>query len=389
MQKKKVLIVIDNLHIGGIATSLYNLLYHTSQKVDYDLLVFNNESIEKDSIPNNVKILSAQKMLMVLGMSQGEIKNKSLPLYIIRMLLVAISRLFSGEAARNILFLVIKKLGNYDIAISYAHDNAWKTLSKGCNDFVIKKVNAKKKVAYIHCDYSNYGGYDPKQEHCLQQFDNIACVSKSCSDSFISKFPDLKDKTITCENFTNVDLINIKRKEYPVEYSERKANFVTVCRISTEKGLDRALCAFTEAKKRGLSNFTWTIVGDGPERGSLQEQIDKAKLNDVIRLVGNKDNPYPYIAGATVFLLPSIHEAAPMVFGEAAALNIPILTTNTCSAKELVEKKKLGIVMDNNQKSITNYIIGVIEGNIKLVINSIQDINQNANMQFYKMIGSE
>ena len=389
MQKKKVLIVIDNLHTGGIATSLYNLLYHTSQKVDYDLLVFNDESIEKDNIPKNVRILAPQKMLMVLGMSQGEIKSRSFPLYVIRMLLVAISRLLSGEVARNILFLVIKKLKNYDIAISYAQDNAWKSLSKGCNDFVIKKVNAKKKVAYIHCDYSNYGGYHPKQRHCLRQFNNIACVSRSCSDSFISKFPDLKDKTITCENFTNVDLINIRRKEYPVEYTERSINFVTVCRISTVKGLDRALRAFTEAKKRGLSNFTWTIVGEGPERGSLQEQVNKAELNNVIRLVGNKDNPYPYIAGATVFLLPSLHEAAPMVFGEAAALHIPILTTNTCSAKELVDEKKLGIVMENNQECITNNIIGVIEGNIKLFINEIQDINRNAHMQFNKMIGPE
>ena len=65
-------------------------------------------------------------------------------------------------------------------------------------------------------------------------------------------------------------------------------------------------------------------------------------------MVGNKENPYPYIKNASCFLLPSLHEAAPMVFGEASSLGVPVLTTETCSAIELVQSRGIGYVVENS-----------------------------------------
>lgn len=388
-KRKKTLVVIDNLHTGGIASSLYNLLYYTHDKLDYHLLVFNKKSIDLSRIPQDVLVLDTPNCLKILGMSQEEIKKESIILYFIRAILVIISKISNGEFARKVLFLCIKKVHKYDLAISFAQDNGWHTLSKGCNDFVIDKVDSTKKLAYIHCDYSNYGGYDPKQEKKLIKFDNIVCVSHSCAQSFENKFPSLKSKILINENFINVDLINEKKLEYVIEYPKNKTNFVTVCRISSVKGLDRALLAFKIAQDKGVDNFSWTIVGDGPERETLKLQIEKYQLNSKIKLVGNKDNPYPYILGADIFLLPSIHEAAPMVFGEAAVLNVPILTTKTCSANELVLQKRIGKVMENNQESITNNIMSAICNKKMIHFEYSLDINHNAKAQFENIIENE
>ena len=65
-----------------------------------------------------------------------------------------------------------------------------------------------------------------------------------------------------------------------------------------------------------------------------------------------KKNPFPYVAKADVFLLPSFHEAAPMVFGECWALGIPVISTETSSAREMVEENKIGIVCQNSEEGI-------------------------------------
>ena len=110
-KRKKTLVVIDNLHTGGIASSLYNLLYYTHDKLDYHLLVFNKKSIDLSRIPQDVLLLDTPNCLKILGMSQEEIKKESIILYFIRAILVIISKISNGEFARKVLFLCI----NYNV----------------------------------------------------------------------------------------------------------------------------------------------------------------------------------------------------------------------------------------------------------------------------------
>ena len=53
------------------------------------------------------------------------------------------------------------------------------------------------------------------------------------------------------------------------------------------------------------------------------------------------DNPYGYIKAADLLLIPSYNEAAPLVIGEAAGLETPILSTETSSAKEMSNRAVL------------------------------------------------
>ena len=152
--KIKTIIVIDNLCVGGIATSLYNFLHFTQRWLECDLLVFDPESVDMNRIPEGVRVLKSSSTLKILGKSQREINDDSCFYAILRAFLVLTSRVFSGEFSRKILFSC-KKIQGYDLAISFAQDNGWKSLSKGCNDFVIDRIKAKYKIAFIHCDYSN------------------------------------------------------------------------------------------------------------------------------------------------------------------------------------------------------------------------------------------
>ena len=380
IKKLKTLIVIDNLHVGGVATSLYNFLVYATRYFDIDLFVFNEHSVDSARLPDGVNVLKIPKKLKILGMGQSEIKKYSSWYALKRAFYVVLTRLTSGQFARSILFSTIKRLTNYDLAIAYAQDNAWKSLSKGCIDFVVKKVDAKKKMAFIHCDYSNFGGYDKRQEKRLSQLDYINCVSESCMKSFINKFPTLQSKCIVIENFIDYKKVVELSNEYKTEFANDDY-FVSACRLSAVKGLDRTIRVLGELNKEREINCKWVIVGDGPEKENLEVSIDECGLKNIIFLVGEKENPYPYIKGARAFLLPSYNEAAPMVYGESAALGVPIVSTDTCSAAELVKDRNIGIVVDNNEAGIKRGLNEIIGGTAESNRIDVEEINKIAESQ--------
>ena len=102
-------------------------------------------------------------------------------------------------------------------------------------------------------------------------------------------------------------------------------------------------------KEEGL-DFCWHIVGSGYCEREIKEYIDTNGLADCCIMHGHQNNPYPYIKAADLFFLGSYHEAAPMVFAESMLLKVPVLTTNTCSAVELVGEK--GFVCENSEEGI-------------------------------------
>ena len=84
-------------------------------------------------------------------------------------------------------------------------------------------------------------------------------------------------------------------------------------------------------------------------------------MQENIILHGQQTNPYRFMKNANFFLLPSFHEAAPVVYFEAAAINLPVLTTNTMSAVELVEKRLCGTVCENSDEAIYNMLKNAFE----------------------------
>lgn len=381
----KILVVLNNLHFGGISKSLMNFLNIISKDNQCDLLLFDRDSAETFEIPNNVNVLPSDKNLSILGISQRRLIKTDKVLFIKRLFFWAIAKIFGGQFARKILFYQIPKLTGYDLAISYTQDIDWQSLPFGCNDFVIKNVNATKKITFVHCDYKSFGGYNKRQEEIYSKFDYIIGVSEPVSAHFSEMFSNLKDRVRTCENFINVNEVLSKSND-PAAFECVSGEFIflSVCRLSKEKGLYRVIEAIRKLIDEGYDNFKWFIVGGGPEYHSLENIIKKEKLNDIVFLKGETSNPYSYMRQANVLLLPSYNEAAPMVFGEAKVLRLPVLTTNTCSAKYFIEKNHAGIVCENSEKGIYEAMRQVLNSPNVLGTISVEQalsVNKNAHTQ--------
>ena len=77
------------------------------------------------------------------------------------------------------------------------------------------------------------------------------------------------------------------------------------------------------------------ILGEGSERESLENYIRENKLENSIKLLGFKSNPYPYIKNADAYILSSRYEGYPLVLCEALVLNKKIISTDCTGAVEV------------------------------------------------------
>jgi glycosyltransferase involved in cell wall biosynthesis len=82
-----------------------------------------------------------------------------------------------------------------------------------------------------------------------------------------------------------------------------------------------------------------TLVGNGPDRGSLETQVQRLGLADAVIFTGavNQDRILAYYAQADAFVLPSFAEGLPVVLMEAMAMAVPCVTTQITGVPELIE----------------------------------------------------
>ncbi len=352
---KKILIVQDTLHIGGIEKSLINFLHKYSLDYDITLLLFNDSGKMIKDVPSSVKIKTIGKLFSITGYSRGELKRKYKFGYVVKSVMVALAKLFGRARALRLLWLFKKKIKGYDVAISYAHPLPSEKFNGGAPEFVLYKTKAKEKICFIHCDYASADVQGPRNDALLKKFTHVACVSESVKERFLSIVPEVGDRAIVVYNVVNDEEIRSLSEIDTFEYDSDYINIVTVARIVDGKGIDRAIQALYKSKRKDIRYY---LIGKGNAEPIYREEVERLGLSEQVFFMGEKENPYAYMKNADYLLLPSVHEAAPMVFGEAKALGLKIITTETLSAKEMV-KEEDGIICENSAEGVYKVILGV------------------------------
>ena len=167
-------------------------------------------------------------------------------------------------------------------------------------------------------------------------------------------------RTMDLNKMDNERVIAKSKEIIELPYDNKDVNFVTVCRLSNQKALDRYVKVHAKLEKEGVHSKVY-IVGDGPERENLEELIKEYKVSDSFILVGEKENPYPYIKKADYFCLLSYYEGYGMVVEEAKILDQNIIITDT-AAKEGVAGYKKAVVIGNTEEDIYNGLKKTLSG---------------------------
>lgn len=119
------------------------------------------------------------------------------------------------------------------------------------------------------------------------------------------------------------------------------AYIVAMGRLVPNKNFALLIDAFADAAVPGRL----IILGEGPERDALERQIAARDLGDRVLLPGFLENPFPLIAGADCYILPSNAEGFPNGLVEAMALGLPVLSTDCPSGPSeiLAERPRGGL----------------------------------------------
>jgi glycosyltransferase involved in cell wall biosynthesis len=354
---KKIIIVNNNMEIGGVQKSLCNLLWEIHDRYDVTLCLFRAAGAYMQELPQDVKVLECPGFFRYLGTSQSTWMGMH---KLVRGALASTAKVFGRSAAMKLVLAGERTLpGEYDVAISFLHNGRRSNFYGGVQEFVLRRVNAKKKVAFLHCDYGRCGANEKHNNRLLSRFDQIAACSEGCRESFVQVLPELANRAVTVRNCQPYDQIRAMAQENPVIYPAGQVNIVMVSRLAHEKGIERAMEAMAVVEREGLRPKLHLVGGGGME-SALRQRARELDLCDRVEFAGEQTNPYRYMVGADLFLMTSYHEAAPMVIDEAAALNLPVLTTRTTSSHEMVTQPGRGWVCENDQQALNQALLALL-----------------------------
>lgn len=390
--KKKILFVMPHLKTGGITSSFVNLInaIKDDENLDIDLFIFDTDDV--GMLPEGVNILPVKKLTRILTVKQKTIEKESMMLGLVRLVLGGIAKFIADHFAYSLVFMFEKKLKGYDAAISFSQSGGGRSLYGGMNEFVLTKVEADIKATVLHCDYAEAGLDSAYNAELYQLFDRVCAVSEGVKDAFLKCVPECSDNVCVMHNCHDYKKMNELSAQDTVKYDPNVVNILTVGRLSEEKGHLRVIDSLYKLKEDGF-RFCWHIVGDGAEAEKIKEIAEEYNMSRNIVLHGATDNPYRFYVNADMLLVPSYHEAAPMVFGEAEYFRLPVLATKTTSTEEFVTDKNLGIVTENSEEGIYKALEYVSKNlqilrQIKNFDREIPD-NSKALAEFYRVLEGE
>ena len=386
--KKRILIINSHFGIGGIETAMVNMANALCEEYDVDLFVFYPEGPMKERLDPRVNILKSNFALKALVISAKEaIKEKNPFVFIFNRLGAIWSHIFDNRLPIYLALKTFHKLGNYDLAISYRQENQKKELASGYVRFLDRCVIASKRVAWVHFDATAFPEMQNFNRKYYQKADKIIGVSAAVSTAFEKMNSQLACKMDYCYNIINYKEIYQKSLEEQKEsYPKDKFICFSACRLSKGKGIERTISAIETVMKE-QNDILWYIAGDGPQRQSILNIIKEKNLQDQIILLGQLNNPYPYIKNADLFLLTSYHEAAPVVYMEAKALKTPVFTTRTLSSEEMLGN--MAFICENSEEGIHNAFDGLMKNRerISTVRNILNNNSVNNDVAFEKLKG--
>ena len=377
----RVCIIASRLFIGGFTSSMLNMISAMEKNnIDVDILFLTPENhelkvedyLDIKILPFRLEKLKRSDIYRKLFIKRIDYINKKIDLNLKKT--ESIKKMQYSILRTVFAFMPKLDLSEYDAVIS------WEELT--CNYFLAYNVKARKKIGYVHPDYVKANFSKEVDYPAFKKLHKIASVSEKTNETMKQVFPKLKDKMVYIPNVNNVEEIRKKAELKTDTFEKSEFDMVTVCRLdNNSKALDRLLRISEKLEKKKIK-FKWYIVGEGPSRKELEKYIVDHKITNVM-LVGEKDNPYPYVKKADLFVLQSYYEGKPMVIDESIIIGTPVLVTDYNSAKEQVSKN-IGYIVENDENKIYEKIIEIIED--KKDLNAKKEYLKNMNMKKYENI---
>lgn len=368
MAKPRIIILMHYMEIGGAEISLVGLLGALNPElVDVDLFVYDHRGPLMRFIPEWVNLLPERKSY---SMYERTIKEAILR----GQIGVAAGRLIAKIRHRNYVkkarpeveldASIFQYIGDsvspfmpkinpkteYDLCISFLNPH----------NFGLDKVRAKRRLAWIHTDYSTISVNINQELKVWSRYDYIASISPHVTETFLKIFPSLSKKIIEVENILSPKFVRERANEETINYGCEGVKLLSVGRFTYAKNYDNVPDIARRMVEKGLKNLKWYIIGYGGDEPLIRRKIEEAGMTEHVIILGKKDNPYPYIKACDIYVQPSRYEGKSVTVREAQMLGKPVAVTAYPTASSQIRDGVDGVIvpMDNEgcAQSLTKFI---------------------------------
>ena len=370
--KSRIFISMHYLEIGGAETALIGLLNALDpEKVDVDLFLHDHRGEMMEFIPSWVNVLPAIPAYTVLERPIKELVQRGFwGIAVARLLAKLPSRWAyrqSGSALPNAsvfhymaayttpLLPLVNPVVTYDLAISFLTPH----------QITLRKVKAKRRIAWIHTDYSNIWINRKAELSVWNGYDYIASISEDVSKTFLQVFPSLAPKLILIENILSSKLLQLragqssKEKDGFMDGTAGEIHLLSVGRFSEAKNYDNVpdICRRLRAEKLDVK---WFLIGFGGDEALIRKRIAEAGMQDHVIILGKRSNPYPYIKACDIYVQPSRYEGKSVTVREAQMLCKPVVVTDYPTAKSQIQHGVDGVIVPLDNEGCAKGLAEVI-----------------------------
>ncbi len=349
VSKPRIIILMHYMELGGAEMSLIGLLGALNpERVTVDLFVYSHQGPLMKFIPDYVNLLPEVPSYAVIERPMSEALRRGLLGVVTGRLLAKLNcrRFRRHYPAKGDDAAIMQYVGNYvtpwlprinpdveyDLCISYLTPH----------NIGRDKVRAKKRLAWIHTDYSTVDIDVVRELPVWGAYDHIASISHDVTSSFLNAFPSLSDRIIEIENILSADFVH-SRAERSVELPGT-VRLLSIGRFCTAKNYDNVPDICRRLRLQGV-DAKWYIIGFGGSEELIRQRIAEAGMEEHVILLGKKDNPYPYIKACDIYVQPSRYEGKSITVREAQILCKPVVVTNYPTASSQIKNGVDGVIV--------------------------------------------
>lgn len=368
---KKVLFVINTMGRAGAENALLELLLSLSEEeLEISLYVLTNQGEMWEKLPEGVRLLNKDYCNCSVHTPEGKTYLAKTVLKAmlkrgtgIRLFPYMIKHFAAMVMQKNVwpdklLWRALSDGGerfgeHYDLAVAY--------LEGGSAYYVKDHVDADKKAAFLHVDYTLAGYNRSLDKDCYLSYDKVFTVSDEVKESLLKVYPECREKTEVFHNIINRKRI-LQMAEMPGGFSDEYDGYriLTVGRLTAQKDFAQSIQAMKLLKERKIK-ASWYILGEGDKREELERLIKRSHLEQDFFLLGATDNPYPYMKQADLYVHATRFEGKSIAIQEAQVLGCAILVSDCSGNREQVIHGVDGLLCELTPEGICSGIVELLE----------------------------
>ena len=393
--KKKVIFRSGSLRMGGLERVLIEVLQTIDrEKFDIYLVIDDDcgeENIFEKDIPKDIKYFFLKSEEMIRETEKYKARKKNIVYKLMYNLMMEKENRIMYKNMQQIL----KELGEIDVIVDF---------DAGASKY-IEKLDIKKKIVWIHNSIPNLKKKGSKIKRFgkrLEKYDRVIAICDEMKEEIENIYPNLNGKVSRIYNpfnFERIEKLMNDESELTTEQIKmlNEDYCIAISRLDVvQKDYATLLESFKILKDSGIQDKLY-IIGDGPSKEEIINEIKKLNLEENIKLVGLSKNPYVWLKKSKLFVHSSKYEGLPTVLIEALICNKMIISSNCPTGpKEILKGESCGKLFKvGDTEELGNYLVEFLsseenrEKYEKNVVIRKEEFNKNKVIKEYEKLIEE